>query len=471
MPPPILARRHWNDQTAAHLLNRAGFGATPRERANWAALDIEDAVDKLLQPSPEAARTQAPAFFKAEHASSRRPDGMDRASFRKLPEEERRKRNMAFQRSQRQNLRVASIWWLERMRDSDFPLEEKLTLFWHGHFATSFQKVRAAYPMLLQNMSFREKGRGHWPDLIEAVAKDPAMLNYLDNARSNKKKPNENFARELMELFTLGEGHYSEDDIRNAARALTGWSMDADRWEFKERPFLHDQGNKRFFGESGRFDGRDIIDLIVKKERSDEYLVERLWSFFAGPHDLKRAINDLAPHFRKQGHSLQALLRAMFLHPSFYAAEQQRTQIKSPVMFCVNSIRLLEGKAPPTPRVLQACRALGQELYRPPSVKGWDGGSAWITGSTLALRYQSIEQLLKAPGVVNPEAILPDRKISRKEAREQLFDRFFASQLRPLEQQGIDQILAKMPPPSDWNALQVRNLLNHILQQPQYQLI
>jgi uncharacterized protein (DUF1800 family) len=218
---PRIQRRHWTRSHAAHLLHRAGFGATREMLDRFASLPPETAVETLFQRPAPPAREAAPDWFHQADADSRLPGGLEPEAFRALSEEEKQRVRQAENRRNRQNLEAAKVWWLGRMIQSRNPLEEKFTLFLHGHFATSAQKVQAAYPMLAQHFTLREEGTGRWPALVEAVSKDPAMLIYLDNARSTRRSPNENFARELMELFTLGEGHYSEDDVRNAARAFT----------------------------------------------------------------------------------------------------------------------------------------------------------------------------------------------------------------------------------------------------------
>jgi len=467
---PTIPKRKWSRVHAAHLASRAGFGPTPSQLNRLESMSPEEAVDSFLTYPAESTRNQAPDWFHQEQAANRLPNGMDRAAFRKLPEEERRKLRQKQQREDRKNLRTAQAWWLERMVKSDHPLEEKLTLFWHGHFATSSQKVRAAYPMLQQNLTFREQGIGSFAALVESVSKDPAMLVFLDNARSNRRKPNENYARELMELFTLGEGHYTEDDIRNAARALTGWSMHASKWEFQERPFLHDKGNKRFMGQSGRFDGSDIIGIILKRPRAAEFLAERLWRFFASEQIPKGVVGGLEKVLRETDFDIQKTLRALFLHEDFYHPNMIRTQIKGPVQLVTHLCRTLNSRTPPGQQMVRACTQLGQILFAPPSVKGWDGGAAWITASTLAMRYQLAERLVKMRGSFQKENLFPEGPPDREQARIQLFDRFYHHPLGKKEQAHMDQVLADMPPPSDWQHTHYVSVLLHLVQQPQFQL-
>jgi uncharacterized protein (DUF1800 family) len=467
---PTLPNRKWNRTTAAHLATRAGFGPTPSQLNALEEMKPAEAVDSFLTFPAENTRNQAPDWFHEENAAHRFPDGLSGAEFRKLSDEERRKLRQKSQKQDRQHIRNAQAWWLERMVNSPHQLEEKLTLFFHGHFATSAQKVNGAYPMLNQNLTLREKGTGTWRDMLEAISKDPAMLVYLDNARSNRRKPNENYARELMELFTLGEGHYTEDDIRNSARAFTGWSLNAEVWEFQERKQLHDQGNKRFMGESGRFDGNDIINLILKNPQAADFLVDRLWRFFASDTPHPQTLKDLAGVLKASDFSIKETLRALFLHEDFYHPECIRTQIKSPVQLTVDLARTLNHKAPPGGQMSNACIQLGQTLFAPPSVKGWDGGNTWITASTLAMRYQFAEKLIRKRDSFVPENFLPDRSLSREQIRQALFERFYHHPLGKKEQSHMDKVLASMPPATDWQRNHFVTVFLHLVQQPQFQL-
>lgn len=430
----------------------------------------EASVAEWLTPPVPAAREEAPAWFMEGDARSRLPAGMDMAAFRALPPEDRQRIRQEENRQNRAWLDRGRIWWLGRMIRSTQALEEKLTLFYHGHFATSAQKVRAAYPMLDQHFTFREMGLGRWPDLVEAVAKDPAMLIYLDNARSNRRSPNENFARELMELFTLGEGHYTEDDVRNAARAFTGWRLNPEIWQFQERPQQHDPGRKVFMGTQGRLNGHDIIQTITRQPRAHEFFVSRIWNYFANTSPAPAVLEGLTRHFRDEDQQVGELLRAMFLHPAFYEAAVRRVQIKSPVQL-IASLHLAAGADPQTPAAMvRACRQLGQVLFAPPSVKGWDGGAAWITGSTLALRYQLAETFLRHRGVLRLDSLFPEPPRDRAAARDALLDRFFHDGLRPEDRARLDADLAERPPPADWTRDDALAVVLRLVQSPQFQL-
>jgi uncharacterized protein (DUF1800 family) len=385
-----LANDKWNYSTAAHLLNRAGFGGTPKEIERLASLGMEGAVASLVNyesipdntPNPDWAK---PDPTRAERLRAAR-DG-DPAKKREIVQAE--------QRQQRQNAIDLKYWWLRRMADGPRPLQEKMTLFWHGHFATSMEKVRDAYLMWMQNDLFRKQATGNWRELLIAMAKDPAMLVWLDQAQSRREHPNENFAREVMELFTLGEGHYAEKDITEAARAYTGWSYDRPDQEFIERPRIHDDGVKTFLGRTGNFRGEDILGIIVEQPQAARFISQKLWNFFASDDSSDELIAALAEVFRKSGNNFKPLLTAMFQSEEFYADSVVRNQVKSPVQWLVGSVRMLERDLPGPFICYGLTRNLGQDLFAPPNVKGWDGGLTWITTNNLLARYNEAAILVQ----------------------------------------------------------------------------
>lgn len=467
---PQLRRRQWNRQTAAHLAVRAGFGPTPRQLDELQQMPPEEAVECFLAYPAAGTRNQTPDWFHAPGAKNRYPKGMDRKTFNALPREERQKLQRERGKEQRTYLQQAREWWMLRMVNNPHGLEEKLTLFWHGHFANSIQKVKDPYPMLEQNLLFRENGRGRWKDLLVAVSKDPAMLVYLDNARSTRRKPNENYARELMELFTLGEGNYTEEDIRNAARAFAGWSLQAKEWAYEERTRQLDTGRKNFMGISGRLSGGEILDEILRQPAAADFLAERFWTFFASDLPNPGAQRDISRALSSSGFDLSAGLRVLFSHEDFYHPSVIRNQIKSPVQLSVHLVRTLNAAVPPATHMVRANHQLGQMLFEPPSVKGWDGGSAWITASSLSLRYQLAGRLIEMKGSFRPENLIPDKTLSREALRDLLFDRFYHSPLREQEQRHLDAYLAKLPPVADWQRSHYIQVLQHLVQQPQFQL-
>lgn len=372
----------WDYSAAAHLLNRAGFGGTPEDIQKLADLGLEKAVLYLINYSQIPDTTENPDWAKPDPERSQRLMTMRSADAdtRKMMQQEQ-------QRTQRQRSVELKHWWLSRMATGPRPLQEKMTLFWHGHFATSEQKVRDAYLMWKQNELFREHATGNWLQLLTAMAKDPAMLLWLDQAQSRKEHPNENFAREVMELFTLGEGHYTEKDVTEGARALTGWGYDNMDQQFVQRPRIHDDGEKTFLGRTGNLTGDDVLQQIVAQPQAARFITAKLWNYFAGEPASEPLVTALADTFRRSGMNFKPLLATMFYSEEFYADSVVRNQVKSPVQWLVNSVRVLERDLPAPIICFGLTRSLGQDLFAPPNVKGWDGGLSWINTSNLLARY------------------------------------------------------------------------------------
>lgn len=367
---------------AGHLLNRAGFGATPQEIAGYSRLSRADAVDRLLAGAVIEARTPLPPAA---------DEYLRPARLRKLSEEEK-KEMLRRQFEIGADLRG---WWLEEMLATPSPLTERMTLFWHNHFVSSQQKVKSARLMAQQNRLLRRHALGNFGTLLHDVAKDPAMLVYLDSATSRQGQPNENFAREVMELFTLGEGRYSEQDVKEAARAFTGWSIEPETGAFKWRPFAHDRGEKTVLGRTGKFDGDAILDILLEQPATAEFVVDKLWKEFVSPQPDRTEVRRIAQRFRDSGYEIKAALRELFLSEAFWAAENRAALLKSPVDLVVGTLRRFEFETgDPLPFVF-VMRQLGQDLFAPPNVKGWPGGEAWIDSSTLLARKQFLERLFR----------------------------------------------------------------------------
>ena len=305
------------------------------------------------------------------------------------------------QREQRENLSDLRYRWIQRMAFGPRPLQEKLTLFWHGHFATSGQKVKNATAMWQQNEIFRRYGSGNWLVLLTAVSKDPAMMFWLDQAQSRKQHPNENFAREVMELFTLGEGYYTEKDITEAARAYTGWSIEPVTLKYIWRPNMHDYSPKTIFGRTGNYTGDDVLKMIVAQPQAARFITKKLWTFFGAENPPDQLMDSLATVFRTGGNFFKPVLRAMFTCEDFYSPAVMRQQVKSPVQWLISTVRTLERELPPAQYCSNILRQLGQDLLMPPNVKGWDGGLSWITTNNLLLRYNSAAYLVLGENPMN----------------------------------------------------------------------
>ncbi len=386
----------WNYALAAHLLNRAGFGGTPVEIGRLADLGHEPAVSHLLDyekipdptPNPEWARPNPGEIRKVRDAA------------RNGTPEEKKMAQRELQRLFQRRMLELRGWWLQRMATGPRPLQERMVLFWHGHFATSVDKVRNPYYMWRQNELFRRLATGNWLQLLTEAGKDPAMLVWLDQAQSRKEHPNENFAREVMELFTLGLGNYTEKDVTEGARALTGWSLDPNDQKFIYRPRFHDDGIKTFLGHTGNFDGDDVMQIIVSQPQAARFITAKLWNYFAGQMPSEDWNTQLAASLRANGNNFKPFLREMFRSEAFYSPDIVRNEVKSPVQWLVGSVRMLENELPPPILCWGMLRQLGQDLFAPPNVKGWDGGVTWITTNTLLARYNDARALVE--GTVPP---------------------------------------------------------------------
>jgi uncharacterized protein (DUF1800 family) len=358
--------------TVAHLLRRAGFAPTSAEVDAAAAAGYGATVDLLLDFSePDRAdAAPAPTFTPYSPLAER---GLTVAQ------------RHAAQRQRNSELAALQRWWLARMATTSHPLREKLTLYWHGHFATSFDKVRIPGLMYGQNQLFRALGAGGFEPLTQAVAKDPAMMIWLDTGTDKAAHPNENFARELMELFTLGIGNYTEDDVREAARAFTGWVVDPRSLTWAERPAQHDFGSKAVLGQSGDWDGTDVVRILVSSAASQRFLAARVWSHFAFPVGTTDPIvTDLLPATV----NMTALLRAVFQHPAFVSPTACGGLVKQPVEWLLSLVRIV-GVPADSPRLLPILGALGQTPFRPPNVGGWPQNDYWLTTASSMARLQA----------------------------------------------------------------------------------
>jgi len=388
----------WNTATAAHLMNRAGFGGSPQDIENLRQMGLGKAVSWFVDYERIPDDTPAPDWAHPD------PDIIARREAIRGAADPETRRMLQQQQNQDENSEMADLryWWVRRMALGPRPFQEKMTLFWHGHFATSFEKVRMPYFLWLQNETFRQNATGNFNQLLIAASEDPAMLNYLDGARSNKRAPNENFAREVMELFTLGEGHYTEQDIQQAAKAYTGWGFAKDRLHYEYHRYNHDDGPKTIFGQTGNYTGEDVLNMICDKPECAQFIAKKLWRFFVQDQPPQPVVDALATEFHGHGMDLKHLIRVIFLSREFYAPEVIRSQIKSPVQWLIASMHQLQAPVPTQPMTLVMLLQLGQELFNPPNVKGWDGGIAWITTNNLLDRYNFAAALVEGDRVPLP---------------------------------------------------------------------
>lgn len=408
----------WGYEHARHLLYRAGFGGSPAQIRTVQGWGPQKAVEQLLDyESIPCEPVSADAFdhdimrpLNAEErgdiAKARRAG--DEAAVARL-----RAQRQEAQRADRQQARQVQQWWLKRMIETPRPLEEKMTLFWHGHFATSYRTIEDSYHMFRQNQLFRANAVGNFGKLLYEIIRDPAMIAYLDNNDSRKDRPNENLARELMELFSLGVGNYREKDIKEGARALTGYTFFDDDFTFQKQN--HDDGPKAILGHTGRLDGDGFVTAILQNPACARFICGKLYRFFAadlptGREEIDRAaqsvVRELASTLVANKYNIKPVLRKLFLSEHFYEPALMTDQIKSPVELIVGAVRSLETPVRDLGVLNDAMGLMGQSILFPPSVKGWDGGRSWINTATLFIRQNILCFLLtgKTPHGFDPLA-------------------------------------------------------------------
>ena len=405
-----ISQEYWTTERAAHLLERAGFGGTPEEIAQFAAMTPEAAVRRLVYHKDIA--NDLPAFDHSgvhdgglEPFPASRPAATDLAKgtgesmgIKVKPLGNRRLQPVAnkffyWLRASRLETNRVAYWWANRMLATHRPLEEKMALFWHDHFATSEEKVRDYRKMLKQNELFRAKGTGNFRALLIGAAQDPAMLASLDAGVNVKGAPNENFAREIMEMFSMGVGNYSETDIREAARAFTGWNfVDLD---FVVSPKKHDDTIKTVLGKQGGFDGVDVIDVILSQPVTSEYISSKIYQYFVR-QDLSPELRaQLNARLRQANYEIAPLLETIFLSRDFYSSASMATRIKSPVELVISTYKKMGlTEVPGVPDFNDVTEALGQKLLYPPTVAGWANGKSWITPGLLLARGNFVYDIL-----------------------------------------------------------------------------
>src|SRR2546428_4867283 len=305
---PAVASAPLDYDDARHLLNRTGFGATDAEIRRMVGMTREEAARTLLAATRTSAVTAPPAWTN-DAGPLRYPRGVDASEMEKKQ----------FQQEQVRDGLELRGWWLDEMVVTPSPLTERMTLFWHNHFVSSQQKVRLAQLMYRQNVTLRANALGNFGELLHAIARDPAMVIYLDSAQNRKGTPNENFAREVMELFTLGEGHYTEQDVKEAARAFTGWSIDRDSGQFMFRRFIHDTGIKTVLGRTDRLDGDQVLDILLAQPATAEFITRKLWREFVSPDPDEREVKRIAQRFRDAHYDIETALYVLFTAEAFYA--------------------------------------------------------------------------------------------------------------------------------------------------------
>jgi uncharacterized protein (DUF1800 family) len=353
----------------AHLFRRAGFGARRDQLEAALAKGYEATVEELLHPEaqPELDHDLIYRYW------------VDMKEHRQII--------------------PSQAYWVYRMINTKRPLEEKIALFWHHLFATGFAKLNHPGAMLQQVAMFRKHGLGDFRTLLVELSKDPAMIFWLDNQENTNDVHNENYGRELLELFSMGIGNYTEDDVKNCARAFTGWTMKNPipgaqpfgryDWEFEFRPDLHDYGEKTFLEETGNWDGADIVDIIVRHPATAQFVAKRLHNYFVSDVPDQRAIDELAKVYVDSQYDIRAVMRTLFMSDFFRSPEAYYARVKSPAEHVVGIVRLVDDFTYPRwgiQEISNECRYMGQDLLNPPSVEGWHTGKEWIDTGILVER-------------------------------------------------------------------------------------
>lgn len=474
---------------AQHLLNRAAFGGTPAQIFAMQQMGPAKAVEFLVE-------------YQDINADSLVEPEADDSIIRPLNNEERMAQRNArknknqrvldqFQanrqlrlREDREQMGELRQWWLGRIIATPRPLEEQFTLLWHGHFASNQRTVRDSYLMLKQNEFFRENGNGSFEDLAHGIIRDPAMLTFLNNDRNNKEKPNENLGRELMELFTLGEGNYSEQDIKEGARALTGYSYRDNAFVFNKN--RHDQERKTILGQTGTWDGDDFVNLLLKHPACPKFIAYKLYKHFVSDlsggmtPEAKSVIEQMAKELVRERYRIGPVVQTLLQSEHFYDAQVMGNKIKSPVQLVASTVRVLNAPVRDLGLLSEACGHMGQELFDPPSVAGWDGGRTWINTSTLFVRQNLAAYVLsgKLPyehgwtaELINydPGVLIENLTMNSAEAVvEHLGTTLLGNQLNPGRRQQLIAYMQQRSDPTSRDAL--LGLLLLVTALPEYQL-
>jgi uncharacterized protein (DUF1800 family) len=462
----------WNWEKARHLLFRAGFGGNRSEIEEAVSKGLKATVDHLL--SGPTRTLPEPVWLEEDKKIT--PKEM-RAKTKEEQQE--------YQKLSRQHIKELQAGWIQYMISCPTPadmLHEKMSFFWHGHFATNVQNVKGPPFIFSQLKLLHDQALGNFGKFLHAIIRDPAMLRYLNNDQNKKGKPNENLARELMELFSLGGGNYTEKDIQEGARALTGWGIEP--YEFKLKSFAHDNGEKTILGKTGKWGGDEFVSIILEQPACATFITRKLWVYFANEKPKESVIQDLANEFRASGYEIKTLLRSLFTHPEFYSDQVVGSQIKSPIQLVVGTSRTLGLSVNAREFYGRMLLMMGQVPYLPPNVKGWPGGRAWIDTSRLVTRYsfagiigsgkvpQEIDPRMQGDGDMelnSPEMMNQEKEKKTKEQRKSMMPRnlkagfdvkpLIGSKETPAEVvDELARVLLAFPPAKEEREILINNL-------------
>lgn len=468
----------FDEARARHLLWRAGFGGTPEEVARLCRQGLHASVRELVYYTNVPA---AAASFEAWPRESPHPWLPYEA---KLIEDERLHLESVRQEVERRQVRAFRAWWLGRMAESPRPLQEKLALFWHGHFATQYSILDQQGFLLLRQIQMFRQHATDYRGLLRGLVHDAAMIRYLNNDTNTRGKPNENLAREILELFSMGVGNYTEEDIRQAARALTGYTYDRSTGEFRFVRAHHDEGPKKIWSHTGPFTGDDLVDLILQNPATARFLARKLFIYFVHDDPSGEVVEHLASVLRESRYNVAVLLENLFASEEFYSPRALGSQIKSPVELVVGTLRALGVRDGPYEALADAVRRMGQELLEPPNVKGWEGGRSWIDANRVFHRYNAVADLIESlprpngtKGVDVVSETLGGRSFSRiEEVVEYLVRSCLGVPLSEGKKQALAEIARALPAPSEWSRRKeeanahLRALLVALTSCPEYQV-
>lgn len=410
----------WTPRLAAHLLRRAGFGGTLTG-------SMHDAVDSLVNFNPAPAPPPADIY---DPRAVLRQNLMGTLRAFMGDDTQRREIFKEIRKGERQSLIGIQNWWLNRMLTSASPLQEKMALYFHGHFTTA-AILKGVTPQMIvdQNQLFRTNALGNLRELTWQVSTDPAMLLYLDNAKNEAQHPNENYARELMELFTLGVDHYTEKDVRESARAWTGWIVARRTGKASFVRGRHDNASKTFLGQTGNWNGRDIVDIIYGQPACAAFWASSLLNHFVYNNPEPQLIEAVATLIKKNDYNLKPVLSTIFRSHVFYSPRAYRALVKSPVEFVVGTYKAL-GISPIDMRAQRALAQMGQILFYPPNVAGWPGGANWLTSQTTIVRENFVASLVNSP-MMEQSSWMQDVPVNAPRAASDLVQRILLGDASP----------------------------------------
>jgi len=429
----------WNSRHATHLLWRAQFGVTDDEIARATGEGLASTLERLLSPQPETDDFQFTADLLRQSA-------YDSA-----------------------NVADLKAWWIYRMRYSANPLVEKMSLLWHNHFATSYAKVQSVEQMTDQNDLIRTHALGRFDTMLHGMIRDVAMLVWLDGNANRKRHANENLARELMELFSLGVGNYTEVDITEAARALTGWHVREDA--FWIDALNHDDGRKTVLGSTGRFDGDDLVDICLAQPACPRFLATKLLRTFVVPNPSAELVDALAARIREHNFDMRPVLGELLTSEAFFADESRHAIIKSPIDLVLGAQRALESQTN-LQSTVQLLAELGQDVFEPPTVKGWEGDRLWIDSATLLRRIEFATQLTRGERYATIDRALARAAEQEAQHPSQVVDHYvellLARDLEPAIEAGLERHLRESSGPFEER---LRGTIQMIMAMPEFQLV